>query len=146
MARIGCARVSTIDQHPQAQAAALAEVGCAGYFTDRRQLQNCQQSELDACLVYLRLGDELVVWKLDHFSGVGVHILSLAPASGCRWPRPGAMNPTSPRKRPRNCVWSHATCGPATPNMWEGPEQARIHVSSSVQRRGLCGSDQFRLG
>jgi DNA invertase Pin-like site-specific DNA recombinase len=34
MARIGYARVSTTDQHPEAQAARLVEHGCTQVFTD----------------------------------------------------------------------------------------------------------------
>jgi DNA invertase Pin-like site-specific DNA recombinase len=34
MARIGYARVSTTDQHPEAQAARLVERGCTQVFTD----------------------------------------------------------------------------------------------------------------
>ena len=93
MARIGYARVSTVDQHPEAQLAALEAAGCAETFTDHGiSGAKASRPKLDKCLAYLRPGDELVVWKLDrlgrsvknvlticddlHERGIGVRILT----------------------------------------------------------------------
>lgn len=66
MALIGYARVSTDDQHPEAQGDALRAAGCERVFVDIGQSGRlARRPELDACLAYLRPGDVLVVTKLD---------------------------------------------------------------------------------
>lgn len=76
MARIGYARVSTIDQHPEMQAAALGQAGCERTFTDHGVSgAKTARPQLDACLVYLRPGDELVVWKLDRLGRSVSHLV-----------------------------------------------------------------------
>lgn len=68
MTKCGYARVSTRDQHPDAQKRRLIDVGCdpayiwidegvSGKFASR--------PEWDKCLAYLRPGDTLVTVKLD---------------------------------------------------------------------------------
>lgn len=64
--RIGVARVSTRDQHPEAQHDALRAAGCEQIFTDKVSGKLAQRPELDkALLVARRPGDQLVVTKLD---------------------------------------------------------------------------------
>jgi DNA invertase Pin-like site-specific DNA recombinase len=66
MARIGYARVSTDDQHPEAQAERLTAAGCNKVFTDKGVSGALRsRPELDKCLAYLRPGDVLVTVKLD---------------------------------------------------------------------------------
>jgi DNA invertase Pin-like site-specific DNA recombinase len=85
MARIGYARVSTIDQHPQLQAAALADAGCDRVFTDHGVSgAKASRPELDACLAYLRSGDELVVWKLDRLGRSVSHLVQVVGQLGER--------------------------------------------------------------
>lgn len=63
--RIGYARVSTQDQHPELQLDALASNGCEQIFQERLSGKNLARPELDTCLKVLRNGDTLVVWRLD---------------------------------------------------------------------------------
>ncbi len=65
MALVGYARVSTRDQHPEAQTDALATAGCEKTFTDHASGTLARRPALDAALYYLRAGDTLVVTKLD---------------------------------------------------------------------------------
>lgn len=67
MARIGYARVSTIDQKAQSQRDALERAGCSRVFTDQGVSGKlASRPQLDACLAYLRDGeDTLVAVKLD---------------------------------------------------------------------------------
>ena len=65
MALVGYARVSTRDQHPEAQLDALSSAGCARTFTDQASGTLARRPALDEALSYLRPGDTLVVTKLD---------------------------------------------------------------------------------
>jgi len=59
------ARVSTRDQHPEAQTHALAAAGCEKTFTEHASGTLARRPALDEALSYLRAGDTLVVTKLD---------------------------------------------------------------------------------
>jgi len=65
---VGYARVSTRDQTPQVQIAALQAAGCERVFTEKASGANRDRPELKAALDYIRSGDTLVVWKLDRLA------------------------------------------------------------------------------
>ena len=58
-------RVSTDDQNPDLQLAALKAAGCERIFTDKDTGANVQRPKLTQCLKKLKEGDTLTVWKLD---------------------------------------------------------------------------------
>jgi DNA invertase Pin-like site-specific DNA recombinase len=62
---IGYARVSTGDQNPDLQLAALKAAGCVRVFTDTATGAHVRRPELTRCLKALGEGDILTVWKLD---------------------------------------------------------------------------------
>ncbi|MDS4042851.1 MAG: recombinase family protein [Candidatus Competibacter sp.] len=62
---IGYARVSTEDQDPDLQLAALKQAGCQRIFTDKATGAHVRRPELTKCLKALTEGDTLTVWKLD---------------------------------------------------------------------------------
>jgi DNA invertase Pin-like site-specific DNA recombinase len=59
------ARVSTDDQNPDLQLAALRAAGCEKIYTDKATEANVKRPELAKCLKSLAPDDTLVVWKLD---------------------------------------------------------------------------------
>ena len=63
--KIGYARVSTEDQNPDLQLAALKQVGCKRIFTDKATGAHVKRPELAKCIKALAKDDTLVVWKLD---------------------------------------------------------------------------------
>ena len=63
--RIGYARVSTDDQQLDLQRDALQQAGCVTLYEDVASGKNTARPDLAACLKALRIGDTLVVWRLD---------------------------------------------------------------------------------
>ncbi len=63
--RIGCARVSTDDQHLELQRDALQKSGCALIYEEAASGKSADRPELEHCRKALRVGDTLAVWRLD---------------------------------------------------------------------------------
>ncbi len=63
--KTGYARVSTDDQNPDLQLAALKKAGCRKIYTDKASGAHVKRPELAKCLKALKKGDMLIVWKLD---------------------------------------------------------------------------------
>lgn len=77
--RIGYGRVSTRDQHPEAQADALWAAGCEAVYLDKASGKLARRPELDrALLAANRAGDQLVITKLDRLGRSLEHLLELS--------------------------------------------------------------------
>jgi DNA invertase Pin-like site-specific DNA recombinase len=63
--KIGYCRVSTDEQNPDMQLAALQRARCRKIFTDTATGAHVKRPALAQCLKALKAGDVLVVWKLD---------------------------------------------------------------------------------
>ncbi len=72
--KTGYARVSTDDQNPDLQLAALKAAGCEKIYTDKATGAHIRRPELTKCLKTLKEGDTLTVWKLDRL-GRSLHDL-----------------------------------------------------------------------
>jgi DNA invertase Pin-like site-specific DNA recombinase len=103
--KIGYARVSTTDQNPALQLAALKKERCGRIFTDKASGALRKRPELEKCLKSLKAGDVLIVWKLDRLGrslrdlitllddlkGQGVRFKSLTEAIDTETPTGRAM-------------------------------------------------------
>ncbi|TFY99009.1 recombinase family protein [Ramlibacter humi] len=67
MAYVGYARVSTVDQETRLQRDALARAGVVRVHEEKASAV-ARRPELERCLLSLRRGDTLVVWKLDRLA------------------------------------------------------------------------------
>lgn len=77
--RIGYARVSTFEQELNLQMDALKAAGCEEIFCDQGESgSKSSRPEWDKCLVHLRKGDTLVVWKLDRASRSTIDLMNLS--------------------------------------------------------------------
>ena len=63
--KYGYARVSTEDQNPAMQLAALKKAGCKTVFKDEVTGAHVKRPAFTRCLNKLETGDTLIVWKLD---------------------------------------------------------------------------------
>ncbi|MFK0209189.1 recombinase family protein [Agrobacterium sp. NPDC090283] len=78
MARIGYARVSTIDQHLNLQTDALLKAGCSRIFEDHGVSgAKRKRSGLSSTMRALRKGDVLVVWRLDRLGRSIRHLITV---------------------------------------------------------------------
>ncbi len=75
--KIGYSRVSTDDQNPALQIAALKRAECRRIFTDTASGALRKRPELDKCLQALGAGDVLVVWKLDRLGRSLSHLVGV---------------------------------------------------------------------
>ncbi len=85
MAKIGYARVSTRDQHPEAQEDRLRAAGCTRIFVDHGASgARASRPEWDRCLDRLEPGDTLVCVKLDRIGRSVRNLIDVVTALGQR--------------------------------------------------------------
>ena len=87
--KYGYARVSTDDQNPALQLAALKKAACKTVFKDEGiSGATTKRPALTRCLTTLQPGDTLIVWKLDRLGGSLrdlINMLDDLPARGVRF-------------------------------------------------------------
>ena len=80
MAKVGYARVSTLDQDTGLQLDALAAAGCAKVFEDHASGARADRAGLRQAIEYAREGDMLIVWKLDRLGRSLQHLIETVTA------------------------------------------------------------------
>ena len=75
--KIGYARVSTIDQNPNAQRDALKVAGCEKVVTEKVSGASLKRPKLEKLLRSLDAGDVLTVWRLDRVGRSLPHLLEV---------------------------------------------------------------------
>ena len=75
--KIGYARVSTIDQNPNAQRDALKVAGCEKVITEKVSGASLKRPKLEKLLRSLDAGDVLTVWRLDRVGRSLPHLLDV---------------------------------------------------------------------
>src|SRR6266851_3065947 len=118
--KYGYARVSTEDQNPALQLAALKRAGCRKTFKDERTGATTKRPALLRCLKALQNGDTLIVWKLDRLA----RSLS-TPGSSSRTASAARTWPTCSR-------WAALLC---TGRLWREPHGFVVQPYSG--REGL---------
>ncbi len=76
--KIGYGRVSTRDQHPEAQADALSAAGCRPLYIDKASGKLAKRPKLDEALHALSAGDQIVITKLDRLGRSLEHLIELS--------------------------------------------------------------------
>src|SRR5438045_258015 len=72
---VGYRRVSTQDQTLDLQKDALEKIGCTKIFTDTASGAQTERKGLEEALAYVRVGDTLVVWRLDRLGRSLKHLI-----------------------------------------------------------------------
>ena len=75
MARIGYARVSTLEQEMALQLDALRTAGCDRISEDRVSGAKTDRAGLTEALAYVREGEVLITWKLDRLARSLPHLI-----------------------------------------------------------------------
>ena len=73
---LGYARVSTTEQKAHLQTDALKKAGCIRVWTDKASGSLDHRPKLEAVLDHLRLGDTLIVWRLDRLGRNLRHLIA----------------------------------------------------------------------
>ncbi|MDQ3694397.1 MAG: recombinase family protein [Chloroflexota bacterium] len=81
---IGYARVSTGEQTLDLQLDDLTKAGCGKIYTEMTSGAKTDRPELDEVLSYLREGDTLVVWRLDHLGRSLQHLIAVVAQLAAR--------------------------------------------------------------
>lgn len=133
MSQVGYARVSTRDQNPGSQEAALREAGCERVFIDRGESSRISdRPEWVACLDYLRPGDTLVILALDRIAGTELMAIELIRDLGRRGIRLRSLT------EPFLDVDTSTPMGEAIVGIMAVLAQLRVSTIRENTRRGLA--------
>lgn len=142
MSHVGYVRVSTRDQNPGSQEAALRDAGCERVFVDRGESSRvADRPEWVACLDYLREGDTLVILALDRIAGTELMAIELIRDLGRRGIRLRSLT------EPFLDVDTSTPMGEAIVGIMAVLAQLRVSTIRENTRRGLAHARaQGRVG
>jgi DNA invertase Pin-like site-specific DNA recombinase len=103
--KYGYARVSTEDQNPALQLAALKKAGCKIIFKDEgKSGATTKRPALLRCLKKLEHGDTLIVWKLDRLGRSLADLIRMLDDGQRREDVAALLNVNPNRPLPGACV------------------------------------------
>ena len=106
MARIGYARVSTLDQDHATQEARLHAAGCKIVRSEKVSAKSRQgRDELASIIEFIRGGDELVVVKLDRLGRSTRDVLNLVHELEAKGAALTVLEPAFSTKDPTGSSW-----------------------------------------
>lgn len=142
MSQVGYARVSTREQNPESQEAALRAAGCERVFVDRGESSRiADRPQWLACLDYLREGDTLVILALDRIAGTELMAIELIRDLGRRGVRLRSLT------EPFLDVDTSTPMGEAIVGIMAVLAQLRVSTIRENTRRGLAHARaQGRVG
>lgn len=142
MSQVGYARVSTREQNPDSQEAALRAAGCERVFVDRGESSRiADRPQWLACLDYLREGDTLVIVALDRIAGTELMAIELIRDLGRRGVRLRSLT------EPFLDVDTSTPMGEAIVGIMAVLAQLRVSTIRENTRRGLAHARaQGRVG
>ncbi|KVM89600.1 recombinase family protein [Burkholderia stagnalis] len=140
MTQLGYARVSTEEQCPDLQLAALSAAGCSHIFTDHGISGSAQERPgLRALLDVAQPGDTLVVWRLDRLGRSLSHLIQLMADFQCRGVDFQSLNEAIDTRTPTGRFMFHMIAALAEFERALIAERTRAGMSAARQRGRRIG-------
>jgi len=145
MGKIGYARVSTSDQHPEIQEQRLREAGCERVFQDKGVSgMLASRPAWDQCLAFLRPGDQLTCVRLDRIGRSVKNLIDVVAELGGRGIDLAVLDQGIDTATPAGKMLFHVVAAVAEFEHDLISERTRDALASTTAR-GRSGGPKFKL-